>query len=86
MARNSHVPIRMCIQCRQRIEQSHLIRLQCKDKQVQLFDGIGRSLYVCAACIENPKLVKQLAGRCKGGKDSQDNIRKVLKELIADDR
>ena len=68
------------------MEQSHLIRLQCKEKQVQLFDGTGRSFYVCTACIENPKLVKQLAGRCKSGKESQENIRKVLKELIADDR
>ncbi len=68
------------------MEQSNLIRLQCKEKQIQLFEGVGRSLYVCASCIENPKLVKQLAGRCKSGKDSHDNIRNVLKELRADDR
>ena len=86
MARNSHVPIRMCIQCRERKEQTELYRLQCKQDQVQLFDGVGRSLYVCEGCIENPKLVKHLAGRCKSGKDSHDNIHNVLKELRADDR
>ena len=37
MARNLHVPIRMCIQCRERLEQKHLIRLQCKEKQVIAF-------------------------------------------------
>ena len=86
MARKLHVPIRMCIQCRERARQSDLVRLQCKDNVVQMYDGIGRSLYVCKTCIENPKLVKQLVGRCKSGKDSQESIRKVLKELIADDR
>ena len=79
MARKSHVPIRMCIQCRERMEQTDLIRFQCKEKQVQMFDGVGRSLYVCSTCIDNPKLIKQLIGRCKSGKDSQDNIRKVLR-------
>lgn len=86
MARNLHVPTRMCIQCRERMAQNVLIRLQCKDKQIQAFDGVGRSLYVCRTCIENPKLVKHLMGRCKSGKDSQDNISNILKELIADDR
>lgn len=86
MARKLHIPIRMCIQCRQRQIQSSLIRLQCKENTIQAFSGIGRSLYVCLACVENPKLVKHIAGRCKGGKDSQDNISNILKELIADDR
>ena len=86
MARKLHVPIRMCSQCRERMPQRDLIRLQCKENKVQKFDGVGRSLYVCKTCIENPKLVKQLSGRCKSGKESQESIRKVLKELIADDR
>lgn len=86
MARNSHVPIRMCIQCRERKAQGSMIRLQCKDKKVEAFNGIGRSIYVCASCIENPKLVKQLAGRCKCAKDSHEEINSLLKELRADDR
>jgi len=86
MARKLHVPIRMCLQCRQRSPQGDLIRLQCKDKKIQAFDGIGRSQYVCLTCIENPKLVKQLAGRCKCAKDSHEEIISLLKELIADDR
>lgn len=86
MARNLHVPIRMCIQCRGRYEQQSLIRLQCKEKRVVAYDGAGRSLYVCLTCIQNPKLVKQLAGRCKSGTDSQNEISSLLKELRADDR
>ena len=86
MARKLHVPIRMCLQCRQRFPQKELIRLQCKDKKIQSFDGIGRSQYVCVTCIENPKLVKQLAGRCKCAKESHEEIISLLKELRADDR
>jgi len=86
MARKLHVPIRMCLQCRERLPQSSLVRLQCKDKKIQAFDGVGRSYYVCSRCIENPKLVKQLAGRCKCAKDSHEEITSLLKELIADDR
>ena len=86
MARNSHVPIRMCIQCRERSAQDNLVRLQCKEKKIEAFNGIGRSIYVCASCIENPKLVKQLAGRCKCAKDSHEEINSLLKELRADDR
>jgi len=86
MARKLHVPIRMCLQCRERQPQNCLVRIQCKDKQIQAFDGIGRSLYVCVTCIENPKLVKQLAGRCKCAKDSHEEIKSLLKELRADDR
>jgi predicted RNA-binding protein YlxR (DUF448 family) len=86
MARNLHVPTRMCIQCRERMSQNVLVRLQCKEKHIQAFDGVGRSLYVCRTCIENPKLVKHLAGRCKCAKDSHEEITSLLKELIADDR
>ncbi|PHR55738.1 MAG: hypothetical protein COA44_09795 [Arcobacter sp.] len=86
MARKLHVPIRMCLQCRQRFPQGDLLRLQCKDKKIQAFDGIGRSQYVCVTCIENPKLVKQLAGRCKCVKESHEEIISLLKELRADDR
>ena len=86
MARKLHVPIRMCLQCRERLPQGSLIRIQCKNKKIQAFDGVGRSLYVCAMCIENPKLVKQLAGRCTCAKDSHEEINSLLKELRADDR
>jgi len=86
MARNLHIPTRMCIQCRTRLEQNVLLRLQCKDKLIQAFDGVGRSLYVCRTCIENPKLVKHLAGRCKCAKETHAEIESLLKELITDDR
>jgi len=86
MARNLHLPIRMCIQCRERQAQNLLVRLQCKDRKIQAFDGVGRSLYVCRNCIENPKLVKHLAGRCKCAKETHEEIKSLLKEQIADDR
>jgi len=76
----------MCIQCRQRQAQDSLLRLQCKEKKIEAFDGIGRSIYVCVSCIENPKLIKQLAGRCKCSKDLHEEIGSLLKELRADDR
>lgn len=86
MARKLHVPTRMCIQCRERLPQHTLIRLQCKEKTILPFEGFGRSLYVCVSCSENPKLVKQLAGRCQCTKDSHEEIESLLKELRANVR
>ncbi len=63
--REKKEPIRMCIICRKRIEQKKLLRLQEKDKRVVLYQGSGRSFYLCKDCIEkklylNKKRVKRV--------------------------
>lgn len=50
----------MCIVCRTRFLQSSLIRFKIDNDNLALFNGIGRSFYICRACIESPKVDKSL--------------------------
>jgi len=72
-------PIRMCITCRNRHPQNTLIRLKLSGKDVVLFDGIGRSFYVCTDCVNNEKKVKGLVKRFK---QNEEHFTKLLKELM----
>jgi predicted RNA-binding protein YlxR (DUF448 family) len=58
----------MCINCRDKIPQKSLIRLQCIEGRVISFRGIGRSFYLCKNCIDKrdeKKIKKILSNRCK---------------------
>jgi len=72
-------PIRMCIACRSRHPQSTLIRLRQDGDEVIVFDRIGRSFYLCIACIQNEKKVKGLVKRFK---QDEERFTKLLKELM----
>lgn len=76
-------PIRMCISCRERHEQSLLNRLQCSDKKLERFTGRGRSFYICNKCLnDTKKLEKSLYRHCK----NKDEYIEQLKEIIANGR
>lgn len=49
---------RMCIKCRKRFQQKELLRLQSDGISLNEFSGAGRSFYVCADCIEQPKTLQ----------------------------
>jgi len=72
-------PIRMCIACRSRHPQNTLIRLKQEGQEVLVFDGQGRSFYLCVSCVKNEKKVKGLVKRFKQNKE---HFTKLLKELI----
>jgi len=72
-------PIRMCISCRSRYPQNSLIRLKLKGKDVIVFDGMGRSFYLCDICSTNEKKIKGLTKRFK---QDEERFVKLLKELI----
>lgn len=72
-------PTRMCIACRSRHPQNTLIRLRQEGKEVVAFTGIGRSFYLCGACIKNEKKVKGLVKRFK---QELEPFTKLLKELM----
>jgi len=74
-------PIRMCISCRSRHPQNTLIRLKLSGKEVVVYDGQGRSFYLCSDCVKNEKKVKGLVKRFK--LDAERFV-KLLKELIND--
>jgi len=65
--------IRMCVVCRERFYQNELNRLQCKDKRLISFSGIGRSFYVCNECINTKKFINYIAKICKVSKEDAKN-------------
>ena len=85
MAKKFHLPIRMCVSCRDRQEQKLLVRLQCNEGSLKAFTDNGRSFYICQMCLSNEKkLIKALMRQCKSG--DKDRLTNRLKEIITDDR
>ena len=85
MAKKFHLPIRMCISCRERQTQNQLLRIQCIDGSIEIFDGIGRSFYICKNCLtQENKTLKALMRQCRSGE--KDKFTSRLKEIITDDR
>jgi len=77
------ITIRTCVVCRERMAQKLLNRLQCKDKKLIAFSGIGRSFYICDNCLENEsKLEKALYRNCK----NKDEYIVQLREILANGR
>ena len=77
------ITIRSCVVCRKKMAQKLLNRLQCKDKKLTAFSGIGRSFYVCNNCLENEsKLEKALYRSCK----NKDEYIVQLREILANGR
>lgn len=71
-------PIRMCIVCKQRGFQDTLIRLQHKEDNIFLFQGYGRSFYVCHSCMGD---TKKRVGLGKRFKINSEIFDKLLKEI-----
>ena len=69
----------MCISCRDRHPQKSLIRLKVEGKDVVVFDGKGRSFYLCDSCSKNEKKIKGLTKRFK---QDEERFVKLLKELV----
>jgi len=71
----------MCVVCKKRYAQNELIRLQCKNKELIFFSGVGRSFYLCKECINNKKLSKIISYLCKISKENaKSQIEQLLKE------
>lgn len=83
MAQKLHQPIRMCVVCRERFAQSMLLRLQCREGLLEPYSGMGRSFYLCLACVGHKKTAGQLARQCKSGATLV--LMNRLKEIIVND-
>lgn len=80
-----HTPFRMCISCKERIEQNNLVRLQCKNRKIIPYSYEGRSFYLCKDCLKNTKedkLAKLLQRYCKISKDKILKMVETHKEKI----
>ena len=85
MAKNFHRIIRMCISCRDRYSQDELLRLRCNEGSLEIFNGVGRTFYLCDSCLEDEKkLTRSLMRQCKSG--DKNKLMNKLKEIITDDR
>jgi len=77
------ISIRSCVVCRIKMAQKLLNRLQCKDKKLIAFSGIGRSFYICDSCLDDKnKLEKALYRHCK----NKDEYIVQLREILANGR
>ena len=73
------ISIRTCIVCRKKAEQRLLSRLQCKDKKLTSFSGVGRSFYLCDDCLRDEnKLEKALYRSCKNKDEYIVQLREIL--------
>ena len=85
MAKKLHQIIRMCISCRSRYTQDGLLRLKCNEGSLEVFNGVGRTFYLCDSCLQDEKkLTRSLMRQCKSG--DKDKLMNILKEIITDDR
>ena len=74
------ISIRTCIVCRKKYLQKELNRLQCKEKKLITFSGIGRSFYICNDCLKDDKRVeKSLYRNCKNKDNYIVQLREILK-------
>ena len=76
-------PIRMCIVRRQRALQSELQRLQIIDGKLVEFTKVGRSFYVCHACVKlgDKKFLKVMNHKCKTHHKSIVEFGEIFKEI-----
>jgi predicted RNA-binding protein YlxR (DUF448 family) len=72
---------RMCVVCRERLPQQSMHRLQCKNSEIMLFSGIGRSFYLCKNCENSKKLDKIIKRICK----KNISIEKIKEIIIYED-
>jgi len=85
MAKNFYQASRMCISCRVRVFQQNMLRLQCVDGNLEIFNGLGRTFYLCDNCLQDEKkLLRSLMRQCKSG--DKEKFMNRLKEIITDDR
>ena len=80
-----HMPIRMCLSCRERDIQNNLLRLHCKDGELSSFSGVGRSFYLCSTCLKDDKRLSKVFMRQCRNNERVKHMNK-LKEIITDDR
>ena len=77
---NIEKPIRMCISCRKRFSKKDLLRLQCIDKKLIKYDGIGRSFYVCNDCCDDTKrVINSIYRQCKNKADYKEQFKEMVR-------
>lgn len=72
--------VRMCVCCRGRYLQTELLRLKVEGATIKLFNGNGRSFYLCDVCINSNKIIG-FFGRIKGIPKDKEVIKEHVEEI-----
>lgn len=83
MSSKKPIVIRMCVQCRERLAQNTLLRLQSFEHNISPFTGVGRSFYVCKNCASQESFTQHMLGKHKISKHMKETFREQLKEIVA---
>ncbi len=70
--------IRMCVVCKKRDFQKDLLRFKSLESTLQLYEGSGRSFYVCYECLQKDGIQKSM----KRFVSKADNLREQIEEII----
>ncbi|WP_104694956.1 DUF448 domain-containing protein [Helicobacter salomonis] len=52
--------VRTCVCCRARLKQVELLRFSVREGRIIVFQGSGRSFYLCGACLHVKHVDKQV--------------------------
>ncbi|CCM10939.1 DUF448 domain-containing protein [Helicobacter heilmannii] len=63
--------MRTCVCCRRSFSQAVLLRFSVQEGRILPFSGVGRSFYLCRACLDNKNLLKQVLRTKNTPKDKQ---------------
>jgi len=75
-------PIRMCINCRKRIEQKSLFRFQCNNGELIPYQNKGRSFYICKECLKRDSTLKKIIKLCGNSKYRKEILLRKMEEMI----
>jgi predicted RNA-binding protein YlxR (DUF448 family) len=77
-------PVRTCINCRGKFHQNNLLRLQCINKQLDVYKGFGRSFYLCDDCVNQDinRLCKSIYRQCKNKADYEKQLKEIIEEWM----
>ncbi|WP_267891530.1 DUF448 domain-containing protein [Helicobacter pametensis] len=68
----------MCVVCRNRFVQKDLLRLSMRGDGLKVFDGYGRSFYLCPECLKNPKSEDRLAKIKKFDAQARHQMKEII--------
>ena len=81
--------LRTCIFCRKKLEQKELLRFKCSNKQLSIYDNIGRSFYICKPCkvdfLDMKDIKKKKKALCRECKNKDKDVIQ-LEEILLDVR
>ncbi|WP_095273708.1 DUF448 domain-containing protein [Helicobacter sp. 11S03491-1] len=77
---SSKKAMRMCICCRKRLIQNELLRFKIEHVKIKLFDGNGRSFYICKECMSSDKIIGSLA-KLKNAPKDKNIIKEHIEEI-----